>query len=639
MTELHDDDSGSETTSDEGLDELLAYLVESRAFDFVDYKRTGLQRRLGKRLLALGLSSFLEYVDYLQVHPDEFSNLFNAILINATSFYRDPGAWDYVAEQVLPRLLEGKRNAAIRVWSAGCATGQEAYTIAMLLADALGLASFGRWVKIYATDVDGDALSQARQAVYRAKDIATLPQLQVEKYFERSGDRYTVAKELRRSVIFGQHNLLYDAPISRIDLLMCRNTLMYFNADAQARILSNLHFALNDSGVLFLGKAEMLLTHGSLFTPIDKRRLFSKVTHSHPRGRALTISGASGRHDERSQSRSEQGLLREAGFDSAPFALLAIDSRGRLAIANAAARSALGILPGDMGRALSEIRLGRKIDRLTALVEKAAAERMPGQLTGVEWTRSSGDPQYFDISATPLLHEGGSVQGVQVSFSDVTALNKLSVELVHTTEELEGAHEELQSTSEELETTNEELQSTVEELETTNEELQSTNEELETTNEELRSTNEELQSINEEFRIRTSDLGRLNLYFESILASLHSAVIVLDPDLHVQVWSSRAQEMWGLRAEEVTSRHLLALDIGLPVDQLMIPIRACLNAERAYQEVTLHATNRRGRAISCRVLLSRLTQTDTPSGVILLMNELDASGAESRAEANKGNGV
>jgi two-component system CheB/CheR fusion protein len=179
----------------------------------------------------------------------------------------------------------------------------------------------------------------------------------------------------------------------------------------------------------------------------------------------------------------------------------------------------------------------------------------------------------------------------------------------------------------------------VEELETTNEELQSTNEELETTNEELRSTNEELQSINEEFRIRTSDLGRLNLYFESILASLHSAVIVLDPDLHVQVWSSRAQEMWGLRAEEVTSRHLLALDIGLPVDQLMIPIRACLNAERAYQEVTLHATNRRGRAISCRVLLSRLTQTDTPSGVIMLMNELDASGAESRADANKGNGV
>jgi two-component system CheB/CheR fusion protein len=640
MTELHDDDSSSEIISEDGLDELLSYLVESRAFDFVDYKRTGLQRRLGKRLLALGLSSFLEYVDYLQVHPDEFSNLFNAILINATSFYRDPGAWDYVAEQIVPRLLEGKRNAAIRVWSAGCATGQEAYTIAMLLADAMGLASFGRSAKIYATDVDGDALSQARQAIYRAKDVATLPQGQVDKYFERSGDRYTVAKELRRSVIFGQHNLLYDAPISRIDLLMCRNTLMYFNADAQARILSNLHFALNDSGVLFLGKAEMLLTHGSQFTPIDKRRLFSKVTHSHPRGRALTLTGASGRHDERNQARSEQGLLREAVFESAPFALLAFDSRSRLAAANAAARSALGILPGDMGRLLSEIRLGRKIDRLVALVEKTAAERLPAQLTGIEWSRSSGgNPQFFDVSAAPLLHEGGPVQGVQLSFSDVTALNKLSVELVHTTEELEGAHEELQSTSEELETTNEELQSTVEELETTNEELQSTNEELETTNEELRSTNEELQSINEEFRIRTSDLGRLNLYFESILTSLHSAVVVLDPDLHVQVWSSRAQDMWGLRAEEVTSRHLLALDIGLPVEQLMIPIRACLNAEREYQEVTLHATNRRGRAISCRVLLSRLTQTDKPSGVILLMNELDASGAEARADATKGNGV
>ena len=183
------------------------------------------------------------------------------------------------------------------------------------------------------------------------------------------------------------------------------------------------------------------------------------------------------------------------------------------------------------------------------------ASFVPAQLTAVEWTRSSGESQHFDISTAPLLDEGGSLRGVQVSFSDVTALNKLSVELVHTTEELEGAHEELQSTSEELETTNEELQSTNEELETTNEELQSTNEELETTNEELRSTNEELQSINEEFRIRTQDLGRLNLYFESILTSLHSAVVVLDRDLHVQVWSSRAQEMWGLRSEEVTSQH------------------------------------------------------------------------------------
>jgi two-component system CheB/CheR fusion protein len=640
MTELHDDDSTSiEPITEEGLDELLAYLVESRAFDFVDYKRTGLQRRLGKRLQALGLSSFLEYVDYLQVHPDEFSNLFNSILINATSFYRDPGAWDYIAEQLVPRLLESKRNAPIRVWSAGCATGQEAYTVAMLLAEAMGLVSFGRWVKIYATDVDGDALSQARQAVYRAKDVAAVPQPQLEKYFERSGERYTVVKELRRSVIFGQHNLLYDAPISRIDLLMCRNTLMYFNADAQSRILSNLHFALNDSGVLFLGKAEMLLTHSSLFTPIDKRRLFSKVSHNPPRGRMSIVSGASTRQDERTQSRSEQALLREAAFDAVPFALLAFDPRGRLVVANAAARSTLAILPGDMGRAVGEIRLGRKIDKLAGLVEQAATERAPVQLTAVEWTRATGEPQYFDVNAAPLLDASAAVQGVQVSFSDVTALNKLSVELVHTTEELEGAHEELQSTSEELETTNEELQSTVEELETTNEELQSTNEELETTNEELRSTNEELQSINEEFRVRSYDLGRLNLYFESILASLHSAVVVLDAELHVQVWSVRAQDMWGLRSEEVTSRHLLALDFGLPVDQLMIPIRACLNGEQDYQELTLHATNRRGRAISCRVLLSRLAQTDKPSGVILLMNELEAGGADARADAKKGNGA
>jgi two-component system, chemotaxis family, CheB/CheR fusion protein len=642
MTEPEDEENGNEVAR-EGLDELLAYLVESRGFDFVDYKRTGLQRRLGRRLAALGLSSYLEYVDYLQVHPDEFSNLCNAILINATGFYRDPSAWEYVAEQVIPRIAESKRNAPIRIWSAGCATGQEAYSIAMLLADALGLAALGRWVKIYATDVDGDALSQARQAIYRAKDLAPVPERQIAKYFEPNADQFSVVKDLRRCVIFGQHNLLSDAPISRVDLLLCRNTLMYFNADAQSRILSNLHFALNESGVLFLGKAEMLLTHGNMFTPIDKRRLFSKVSHSYPRSRALPLMGVGSRSDDRNRTRSEQALLRDAVFDAAPLPQLGFDASGRLSIANAQARTVLGILPGDMGRAPLELRLGRKIEKLDALVDKAAAQHQPVPLPSIEWTRAGGESQFFDILATPLMDEGGAVQGVLVSFTDVSALSKLALELAHTSEELQGAHEELQSTSEELETTNEELQSTVEELETTNEELQSTNEELETTNAELRSTNEELQSINEEFRIRSADLGRLNLYFESILTSLHSAVVVLDLNLNVQVWSNRAQELWGLRPEEVTSKHLLGLDIGLPVDQLMGPIRTCLNSERDHQEVTLHATNRRGRSIRCRVSLSRLNQTDQPSGVILLMNELEPSQPEhkgdGKGESRKDNGA
>ena len=621
---------GSPETGDEappGLAELLTYLNESRGFDFAGYKRTGLARRLSKRVRTLGLNSYLEYVDYLQVHPDEFGQLFNTILINATSFFRDPAAWEFVEAQVVPSILASKRaSGPIRVWSAGCATGQEAYSIAMLLAEALGPETFTRSVKIYATDVDDDALNPARQAVYTAKEVVGIRPMLLEKYFERTGAKYTFAKELRRSVIFGRHNLLYDAPISRIDLLLCRNTLMYFNADAQGRILSSLHFALAEGGVLFLGKAEMLLTHSALFTSLDlKRRVFTKVSHNYPRVRPGSPLMAALRNEDRA-ARVDVTRIREAAFEWAPVPQLGIDTRGSLAILNEQARRVLGVLPSELGRPVQDLALCRKVEGLRSSIEQAMNEGRIVQLSASEWLRASSDePQYFDILVVPLVDEEGINQGIQISFLDVTPSRKMQEELQQTTQELEAAYEELQSTSEELETTNEELQSTVEELETTNEELQSTNEELETTNEELQSTNEELQSMNEELRLRTGELGRVNAYFESILASLRSAVIVLDLELQVQVWSNRAQDMWGLRSDEVRFKHFLGLDIGLPVEQLLGPIRTCLTSDSEYVEVVLSATNRRGRPIQCFCTLSRLSQENAVRGVILLLDERELS--------------
>jgi two-component system CheB/CheR fusion protein len=603
-----------------GLDDLLAYLNDARGFDFGGYKRAGLARRLGKRLRALKLTSFLDYVDYLQVHPGEFSFLFNSILINATSFFRDPVAWEFVQRQVVPRLLASKKNnAPIRVWCAGCATGQEAYTAAMILADEVGIDAFTRRVKIYATDIDDDALNQARLATYSSKDVASIPPAQLQTYFERSGGREVFRKELRRSVIFGRHNLFHDAPISKIDLLLCRNTLMYFNADSQARILSSLHFALNPSGVLFLGKAEMLLTHGALFTPLDlKRRLFTKVTHNYPRPRAMLSTGAN-RAEDASGAQAVQLRLRAASFETSPIAQLVLDAQDSLIAANEQARRVLGVTQGDVGRPFQDLSVQRKLDGLGASVLQVMLERRVVQLSAAEWSRAGEQPSFFDIVVNPIIAPEGLI-GVQISLVDVTTQRRVQDELHQTTQELEAAYEELQSTSEELETTNEELQSTVEELETTNEELQSTNEELETTNEELQSTNEELQSMNEELRSRTSDLGRLNLYFESILASIRSAVIVLDLEMQVQVWSTRAQEMWGLRADEVRGKHFLSFDIGLPIELLSPAIRACINGEREFYELEIAATNRRGKSIQCTIKLSRLTQESATHGVIMLMD-------------------
>ena len=255
---------------DNRFEALLAYLKEARGFDFTGYKRSSLVRRVGRRIAQLKIHDHGEYLDYLQVHPDEFTALFNTILINVTAFFRDPEAWEYLRTEVLEPLVAGKApGTPIRVWSAGCASGEEAYTLAILLAEILGTEQFRERVKIYATDVDEEQLAEARHASYGERDVSGVPAELLERYFEQNGSRYVFRKDLRRSVIFGRNDLVQDAPISRIDLLTCRNTLMYFNAETQARILSRFHFALVDGGTLFLGKAEMLLSHGSLFLPTD----------------------------------------------------------------------------------------------------------------------------------------------------------------------------------------------------------------------------------------------------------------------------------------------------------------------------------------------------------------------------------
>ena len=209
---------------------LLAYLKQSRGFDFAAYKRSSLMRRVLVRMQTMGVKGFATYLDFLQVDPEEFTRLFNTILINVTSFFRDAANWDVLRDAVIPRLAGAPGSTdAIRVWSAGCASGEEAYSIAMLLAEAIGPEAFRERVKIYATDVDEEALNQARHAVYGPRTAEDVPAPLLEKYFDRQDDRFMFNKELRRSVIFGRHDLIQDAPISRVDLLVCRNCLMYFN--------------------------------------------------------------------------------------------------------------------------------------------------------------------------------------------------------------------------------------------------------------------------------------------------------------------------------------------------------------------------------------------------------------------------
>src|SRR3954464_3113912 len=218
---------------------------------------------------AIGCESYGDYLDYLEVNAEEFEQLFETLLINVTEFFRDPAAWDHLRDDVLPRLLAAKEpGEPVRVWSAGCASGQEAYTCAMVLAELMGVDAYRDRVKIYATDIDDDALRQARLGLYGAKEMESGPEALRERYFERADQRMAFRKDLRRTVIFGRNNLVQDAPISRLDLLVCRNTLMYFNADTQARGLRHFHFALQERGALMLGRSEMMISHRDLFAAI-----------------------------------------------------------------------------------------------------------------------------------------------------------------------------------------------------------------------------------------------------------------------------------------------------------------------------------------------------------------------------------
>ncbi len=588
------------------LEALLEYLHVNRGLDFSGYKRSTLSRRIQRSMEAARVASIGEYIDHLQVHPDEFSQLFNSILIHVTSFFRDDAAWATLARDVVPAILASKgADDPIRVWSAGCASGEEAYSLAMVWAEAVGLDQFRERVKIYATDLDSEsALFKARQGAYSLKELEGVSEELRRRYFERAGNRFEFRSDLRRSVIFGHHNLIQDAPISRLDLLACRNTLMYFNAETQGRILARFHFALNEQAFLFLGKAEMLLSHGHLFQPVDRKsRIFVKAPNISLRDRLFVLSQVG---DQEAGVRLARHVrLRDETFNLLPIAQFAVDLDGTLVLANDRARAMFALTHRDLGRPFHDLEVSYRPIELRSLIEKAETDHTTAHVRSVERALPGGGIQVLDVHVAPIREADGALLGAAIVFEDVTEAHRMRAELLKSSQELETAYEELQSSNEELETTNEELQSTVEELETTNEELQSTNEEHETMNEELQSTNEELQTVNEELRGRTEELNHANAFLRSILTSLRGAVAVVDRNLNVLMWNDKAEELWGVRFAEIEGRSFVRLDIGLPTGRLLENIRAALDGSDP-EELTVEATNRRGRPIQCRVTCTGL---------------------------------
>lgn len=545
---------------DPAFPELMQFLLDSRSVDFASYKRTSLQRLVARRMRDAGSPDLRSYLDQLQVDPAEVTRLFDALLINVTGFFRDPNTWELLRASLLPRLLDTLgAGAPIRLWSAACATGEEAYSLAMLIHEAIGDEAFHRRVKVYATDIDEAALSVARAGRYSDRQLGALTDEQRATYFPGNTFRH----DLRQAVIFGRHNLLSDAPISRISMLACRNALMYFTAETQAKVLERFSFALEEHGLLVLGRAEMLLTHGELFTPVDLPCRIFRARRRVPRPRAAATAAPAVSED------ALRGLA-TAAFLGGPQAQLVLDADQTVLLVSDEAVRRLGVSREDTGRRFADLELSYRPVDLRSVVLEVHSSGRPRLLHDVRWTARGGHDHWWTVQVAPLSAngDGQGARGVQLTFADVTRTHALTEQLVTAHSELQSTYGQLQSSSEALETTNERLQSAIEELETTNEELQSTNEELETMNEELQSTNEELQTVNDELRDRTVEIGQVNALLEGILTGLQSAVVVVDSRGLVLAWNARAERLFGLRSYEAEGTQLSGLQGGVPLTLL-----------------------------------------------------------------------
>ena len=555
---------GNEVVTDAGFRALLEALSTAYNFDFREYKEPSLARRIRTRMSQVHVDSFEAYQRYLEQHADEHVALFNTILINVTGFFRDAEAWKILAADVIPRVVSAAGDSrSIRIWSAGCSSGEEPYSVALLLAEHLGERAGEYLVKIYGTDVDGDALAAARHAAYRLEQLEDVPDELVDRYFQRDGQLFRVRRDVRRWCIFGAHNLTQAPPLSHVDLLICRNVLIYFTSELQERILSRFHYAIREDGFLFLGCSESLLARSRLFRPVHlKWRIFER-TPSVARQVAAVLPDREPGHGVFGPGTRPEGAPRvQRALDVLPAAVMIIDTSDTILAWNAAAEALFDIpVASAIARKFRDLDMSYRVEGLRARIADVKARHSPARMENVTFLRRSGDPAHTDITIQPLF-EGQRLTGIVVFAMEATEHARLKEEMNRVAEQHAIAIEELQSTNEELETTNEELQSTNEELETTNEELQSTNEELETTVEELQAANTELGALNAELEGRSAELNRLDAYHRSLVNSLEYGVVALDRHGMITTWNEIAEQMWGLRAEQTVGHPFFALPLG-----------------------------------------------------------------------------
>ncbi len=595
--------------AEDSLAKIGILLRDATGHDFSQYKQSTLVRRIERRMALHQIRRQDDYVGYLRQDSAEIAALFQDLLIGVTSFFRDPEAFAALQQHVIPRLFAGKpADAPVRVWVPGCSSGEEAYSIAILLQEHQETLRQSFRVQVFATDIDAGAIAQARAGVYPASIAADVSAERLTRYFcpDPEGGLYRIQKIIRDLLVFSEQDLIRDPPFSKLDLISCRNLLIYLNGDLQRRLIPLFHYALKPDGVLFLGSSESVGDALTLFSPLSRKwKIYLRLEP--PTGRVSPLlgdlmptpplGGAPSPPPRAPVGPPAEGIDRRVVTEQAllchlrPAAILT-NGRGEILYIHGRTGQYLEPAPGDAAMNLFTMaREGLRRD-LTNALQRAIARQGVVRIPGLH-VKTNGDLIRVDLTVCPVRSDGDTAAQADLYLvvldgttpeepADATAPVAAepaqpgsAARIAELGQELRAKEEYLQATREEMETANEELKSTNEEMQSVNEELQSTNEELETSKEELQSVNEELATVNAELQTKVTDLSRANNDMNNLLAGTGVATLFVDHGLRITRFTPATTQLI----------KLIPSDVGRPVGDIVSNLVAFTELDADVHEV------------------------------------------------------
>lgn len=569
------------TISQDKLNRIFMATRHVTGHDFSHYKKNTICRRLQRRMAVHQIEDIDDYIRYFQQTPTEVRLFFKDMLIGVTKFFRDKNAFEFLKETVLWEMLKDRPYGSnLRIWVAGCATGEEAYSICIIVAEVMKALKGSFNVQVFATDIDSEAIAFARAGIYPQNISADVSDDRLTNYFSRDNDTYRVKKEIRQMVVFSEQNIIKDPPFSKLDLISCRNVLIYMESTLQKKLIPMLHYTLNPGGYLFLGTSESIGEFSGMFSAVDsKLKIFKRsMTSTDANNMLFNFNANVDTGTEIVKSKPTDLSIRNIAEKiiiedyASPGVLINDKSDIIFYIGNTGAylmqptgeptTNILKLVSEEIRYALSAVIHGVVTRKKTVIKEGLKLKHNNHTIT-------------FNIIARPLIENPQTKNMIMIVFEEKSAMKGNTVkkkvskkepeensDIIKLQQELQATKEYLQATIEELESSNEELRSTNEEMQSTNEELQSANEELETSKEELHSTNEELETVNAELQNKLNELSRVNDDLNNLMAGTEIATIFLDNKLCIKRFTKSVLKIFNLRQS----------DVGRPISDITINI-------------------------------------------------------------------